>query len=83
MARIYTSLRGEEVNLDVLTIKNQLAQAPMTINVAERMTFMDTQEGRKVKPIIPQVEPTVLPATPTVEPEPETYVEPVKTEKKK
>lgn len=50
MPRIYLSARGEVVDFDVHMIKQQLATAPMTVDVEKRKTFIDDKEVRK-KPV--------------------------------
>ena len=47
MARIYTTAAGHQVDVDAIIIKQQLAQAPMTIDVETRKTFIDSKEIRK------------------------------------
>lgn len=47
MPRMYLSARGEVVNFDATMIKQQLAAAPMTIDVEKRKTFVDSKEVRK------------------------------------
>lgn len=46
MPRIYKSAKGESVNFDAVMIKNQLAQAPMNIEVARRKNFIDSKEEK-------------------------------------
>ena len=38
--------RGDEVDFDTIVIKQQLAQAPMNIEVARRKEFIDSKEGK-------------------------------------
>ena len=47
MARIYTTAAGHQVDIDAIIIKQQLAEAPMTIDVETRKTFIDSKEVRK------------------------------------
>lgn len=46
MANIITTARGVRVDLDVIKIKGQLAQAPMNVEVARRKTLLDGREER-------------------------------------
>lgn len=46
MPRIYKSARGEPVDFDAVVIKQQLAQAPMNIEVARRKEFIDNKEEK-------------------------------------
>lgn len=56
MPRIYLSARGDVVNFDATMIKQQLAAAPMTVDVEKRKTFVDSKEVRK-KPEIAAAAP--------------------------
>lgn len=47
MPRIYLSARGEVVDFDMHLIKQQLATAPMTVDVEKRKTFIESKEVRK------------------------------------
>ena len=47
MARIYTTATGLQVDIDAIIIKQQLSQAPMTIDVETRKSFIDSKEIRK------------------------------------
>lgn len=47
MPRMYLSARGEVVDFDATMIKQQLAAAPMTVDVEKRKTFVDSKEVRK------------------------------------
>lgn len=47
MPHIITTAKGERVDLDVIKIKGQLAQAPMNVEVARRKSLLD---GREEKP---------------------------------
>jgi hypothetical protein len=47
MPRTYLSARGEVVDFDVHLIKQQLATAPMTVDVEKRKTFIESKEVRK------------------------------------
>lgn len=55
MPRIYRSARGEPVDFDAVVIKQQLAQAPMNVEVARRKEFIDNKEEkpRRVQQAIP------------------------------
>lgn len=44
MPRDYRTARGEKVNLDALRIKQQLSQAPMTVEVERRKDHIDNKE---------------------------------------
>lgn len=45
-----TSARGEQVDFDLLLIKQQLAAAPQNIEVARRQEFIDNkEEGKTVR----------------------------------
>jgi hypothetical protein len=46
MPRIVRTARGELIDFDTVIIKNQLAQAPMNIEVARRKEFIDSKEGK-------------------------------------
>ena len=47
MPRIVRTARGELIDFDALIIKQQLAAAPMNVEVANRKSFIDTQEAKK------------------------------------
>jgi len=49
MARIARSARGEIVDFDILSIKQALTAAPISISTEERRTFIDTKNGLKPK----------------------------------
>lgn len=51
MAKIGISARGEEVNFDILKIKQQLAAKPVSIGVDDRRKFIDTKNGIKPKEV--------------------------------
>jgi len=53
MSRIVRTARGVEVDFDAIIIKQQLAQAPMNVEVARRKEFIDSKEGkgRGAKPV--------------------------------
>lgn len=40
------SARGDVVDFDTITIKQQIANAPMNIEVARRKNFIDSKEGK-------------------------------------
>lgn len=65
MPRIVRTARGDLVDFDTIIIKQQLAQAPMNIEVARRKEFIDSREGstRAVK-----IEASVI-VEPTIQPE--------------
>jgi hypothetical protein len=46
MPRIVRTARGETVDFDAILIKQQIAQAPMNIEVARRKEFIDSKEGK-------------------------------------
>jgi len=46
MPRIVRTARGELVDFDTIVIKQQLAQAPMNVEVARRKEFIDSKEGK-------------------------------------
>ena len=46
MPRIVRTARGEQVDFDAVIIKQQIAQAPMNIDVARRKEFIDSKEGK-------------------------------------
>lgn len=56
MPRMYLSARGEVVDFDATMIKQQLAAAPMTVDVEKRKTFVDSKEVRKKPDIATAVE---------------------------
>lgn len=60
MPHIITSAKGERIDLDVIKIKGQLAQAPMNVEVARRKSLID---GKEEKPRRAVFDPTAdLPA---------------------
>ncbi len=76
MPRIVRTARGELVDFDAIVIKQQLAQAPMNIEVKRRKEFLDSKEGRargqkKVAPVSAAVaaETPVTEVAPIVAPE--------------
>lgn len=46
MARIVRTARGEQIDFDAIIIKQQIAAAPMNIEVARRKEFIDSKEGK-------------------------------------
>jgi len=46
MSRTVRTARGDEVDFDTIVIKQQLAQAPMNVEVARRKEFIDSKEGK-------------------------------------
>ena len=47
MPRLIRTARGDLVDFDALIIKQQLANAPMNVEVANRKQFIDTQEAKR------------------------------------
>lgn len=67
MAKIAISARGEQVDFDLLTIKQQLASAQAPIQVTNRQNYIDQKFGRSldVRPVTPnQVAPNPVVAAP-------------------
>lgn len=54
MPRNIRTARGDVVDFDTIIIKQQIAQAPMNIDVERRKNFIDSKEskvrGRRVQP---------------------------------
>lgn len=46
MPRIVRTARGEQIDFDAIVIKQQIAAAPMNIEVARRKNFIDSKEGK-------------------------------------
>jgi hypothetical protein len=46
MPRNVRTARGDIVDFDAIIIKQQIAQAPMNIEVARRKEFIDSKEGK-------------------------------------
>lgn len=46
MPRLVRTARGKVVDFDTILIKQQLAQAPMNIEVARRKQFIDSKESK-------------------------------------
>ncbi len=46
MPRTVRTARGVIIDFDVIILKQQLAQAPMNIEVARRKEFIDSKEGK-------------------------------------
>lgn len=46
MPKIIRTARGEQIDFDAVVIKQQIAQAPMNIEVARRKEFIDSKEGK-------------------------------------
>lgn len=72
MPRNVRTARGEVVDFDTIIIKQQLAQAPMNIEVERRKKFIDHKESKArgqrraqppVNPLI-EVQPETLPSSP-------------------
>ena len=74
MPRIVKTARGEMIDFDVIILKQQLAQAPMNIEVARRKEFIDSKEGKargaKVTSTEATVEITPVNAQPPVNEQP-------------
>lgn len=72
MPRNYLSARGEVVDFDMQVIKQQLATAPMTVDVEKRKTFIESKEVRKKPEVASEIIATpmldVLDAEPEVAP---------------
>ena len=49
MAKIYYSARGDKVDYDAELIKQQLANAPLTIEVEARRNLIDNRGERKTR----------------------------------
>ena len=73
MPRTVRTAKGELVDFDAIVIKQQIAEAPMNIEVARRKNFIDAKEGkgrgqRKVVPPAPVqqsiIAPVSAPSTP-------------------
>jgi hypothetical protein len=47
MARVARSARGEAVDFDLIQIRQQLAEAPPPIEVANRRQYIDSKESGK------------------------------------
>lgn len=73
MPRTVRTARGDLIDFDALIIKQQLSQAPMNVEVANRKQFIDTQEAKKRGQRAP-----AQPAAPLIEqPTEEAVVQPV------
>lgn len=60
MARNVRTARGDIVDFDALIIKQQIAQAPMNIEVARRKEFIDSKEGKvRGQRVAPTPEPMI------------------------
>jgi hypothetical protein len=46
MPRIIRTARGDMVDFDAILIKQQIAQAPMNVEVARRKELIDAKEGK-------------------------------------
>lgn len=75
MPRTVRTARGEIVDFDAIVIKQQIAQAPMNLDVARRKEFIDSKEGKvrgARKPMAEAVAETMPdPSTVVLPPEPE------------
>jgi hypothetical protein len=70
MPRIIRTARGESIDFDAIIIKQQLAQAPMNIEVAQRKRFIDSKEEKPKRTFIDHNatnQPTVNVVVPTDE----------------
>jgi hypothetical protein len=70
MPRMIRTARGENVDFDAIIIKQQLAQAPMNIEVAQRKRFIDSKEEKPKRTFIDHNatnQPTVNVVVPTDE----------------
>ena len=66
MPRQVRTARGDLIDFDALVIKQQLAQAPMNVEVANRKQFIDTQEAKKRGQRAPAQQPAVVAPEPTL-----------------
>lgn len=68
MPRTVRTARGVLIDFDTIVIKQQLAQAPMNIEVARRKEFIDSKEGKargsktEAAPVIEEVVAPVIDA---------------------
>ena len=60
MPNVVRTARGELVDFDALKIKQQLAQAPMNVEVARRKEFIDSKEGKRAAVLADQATPTAV-----------------------
>lgn len=60
MSRQARSARGEIVNFDLLSIKQQLATLPVPVGVDQRRKFVDEKDGVKTKVVPPAPLPSAL-----------------------
>lgn len=70
MSRMIRTARGESVDFDAIIIKQQLAQAPMNIEVAQRKRFIDSKEEKPKRTFIDHNatnQPTINVVVPTDE----------------
>lgn len=67
MPRNVRIARGDIVDFDAIIIKQQLAQAPMNIEVARRKEFIDSKEGKvrgaKKTDLVDSIETPVISAS--------------------
>jgi hypothetical protein len=67
MPRNVRTARGDIVDFDAIIIKQQLAQAPMNIEVARRKEFIDSKEGKvrgaKKTDLVDSIETPVISAS--------------------
>lgn len=61
MAKIGRSARGEIVNFDLLAIRQQLANAPVPIQVTARREYIDNKEAGKPQVEKPALDPLLQP----------------------
>lgn len=84
MPRNVRTARGEVVDFDAIVIKQQIAQAPMNLDVARRKEFIDSKEGKvrgARKPMVEAIaenlpDPATVVLPPTPEPSKVTDFEP-------
>jgi hypothetical protein len=61
MSKKARSARGEIVDFDLLTIKQQLATAPVPVGATQRRKFIDEKDGFKTR-TVQSIEQVELPA---------------------
>lgn len=81
MPRHVRTALGEIVDFDALILKQKIAQAPMSIEVARRKEFIDNKEGRGRGQKAVQTQVNVADASIQVEPKPTSESKP-QTKKK-
>lgn len=75
MPNIVRSARGEMIDFDTIIIKQQLAAAPMNIEVARRKEFIDSKEGKSRSS--KSGDSTLIEDTIVIEPIIQTIIEPI------